>query len=414
MPEIRTTLGLTKQQVWTSNIVGVGGTIFVRFLFGPLCDKYGARTLFALVLCCASIPTACTGFVNTSVGLSVLRLFIGMAGGTFVMCQFWTSRMFTRDVVGTANAIVAGWGNLGGGATHLLMGYALFPLFKIFFDGDAEKAWRTVCVVPAAIAFFVGVLIYFISDDAPKGNYTDLKKHGQMPELSAAASFRSGALNFNTWIMFVHYGCSFGVELTMINAAALYFADEFGLSTENAAATASLFGWMNIFSRGTGGYLSDRANAKYGMRGRLWVHTFCLAAEGALVLVFGNTHTLGASIAVMVFFSLFVQATCGTTFGIVPYVDPPSTGSISGIVGAGGNVGAVVFGLGFRNLPTYKAAFTMMGCIILGSCLLSVMVLIKGHSGLICGKEDHVPLKEPQVLAVPEADAEKADEVNKE
>jgi hypothetical protein len=31
--------------------------------------------------------------------------------------------------------------------------------------------------------------------------------------------------------------------------------------------------------------------------------------------------------------------------GIVPYVDPPSTGSISGIVGAGGNAGAVGFGM---------------------------------------------------------------------
>ena len=27
--------------------------------------------------------------------------------------QFWTSRMFTKEVVGTANALVGGWGNLG-------------------------------------------------------------------------------------------------------------------------------------------------------------------------------------------------------------------------------------------------------------------------------------------------------------
>lgn len=330
------------------------------------------------------------------------------------MCQYWTSRMFTREVVGTANALVGGWGNLGGGVTHLFMGSAMFPLFKIFFDGDADKAWRTCFVVPAFIAFAVGVMIYFISDDAPKGNYTDLKKHGQMPEVSAAASFRSGALNFNTWILAFHYGCSFGVELTMINAAALYFHDEFGLSTENAAATASLFGWMNLFSRGSGGFFSDMANRRIGMRGRLLVHTFCLAAEGALVLVFANTPTLGAAIAVMLFFSYFVQATAGTTFGIVPYVDPPSTGSIAGIVGAGGNVGAVVFGLGFRNLPTYKEAFVLMGSIVLGSCLLSSFVLIKGHAGIMFGKDDALPTKEPQVLAIPEPDAEKADDVNKE
>jgi MFS transporter, NNP family, nitrate/nitrite transporter len=413
LSEIRTSLNLTKEEIWTSSIVGVGGTIFMRFLLGPLCDKLGARILFSLVLCFAAIPTGCTGLVQSAVGLSVLRLFIGVAGGTFVMCQYWTSRMFTKEVVGTANATVAGWGNLGGGVTQLVMGSALFPLFKNIYDGDAEKAWRTVCVIPAIVGFGIGVLMYFISDDAPKGNYKDLKKHGVMPEVSAAVSFRVGALNFNTWILFLQYACCFGVELTMNNAAALYFKDEFDLTTEEAAAIASIFGWMNLFARGMGGYFSDKANAYAGMCGRLWVHTICLIGEGALVIVFANTPSLGAAIAVMVFFSLFVQAAEGTSFGIVPYIDPPSTGSISGIVGAGGNVGAVCFGLGFRNLPTYKEAFILMGGCILASAAFSAVVLIKGQSGLIFGKADPVPAKTAQTLAVPEPDAEKANEVNK-
>lgn len=88
--EIKDSLNLTKQELWTSSIVGVAGTVFMRFLLGPLCDKYGARALFSVVLCAASIPTACTGFVNTATGLAILRLFIGIAGGTFVMCQYWT------------------------------------------------------------------------------------------------------------------------------------------------------------------------------------------------------------------------------------------------------------------------------------------------------------------------------------
>ena len=91
-----------------------------------------------------------------------------------------------------------------------------------------------------------------------------MKKNGTMQEVSAAASFRSGALNFNTWILFIQYACCFGVELTMNNAAALYFVDRFGQTTEAAAAIASIFGWMNLFARGLGGYASDMANAKFG------------------------------------------------------------------------------------------------------------------------------------------------------
>ena len=75
--------------------------------------------------------------------------------------------MFTKEVAGTANALVGGWGNLGGGVTQLVMGAILFPLFKTGMS--AEKAWRTVCIVPAAVGFCLGFLIMRISDDAPKG-----------------------------------------------------------------------------------------------------------------------------------------------------------------------------------------------------------------------------------------------------
>lgn len=403
LTEIKEEYDMSKQEIWTSSIVGVGGTILMRFILGPACDKWGARIPMAGILCFASIPTALTGTVRTPAGLAVLRLFIGSAGGTFVMCQYWSSRMFCKEVVGTANALVGGWGNLGGGVTQLVMGTGLFPLFKMFFDGDAQKAWKYVSIVPAVVAFGTGVMIYYISDDAPKGNYSELKKHGQMANISAAASFRQGALNFNTWILFIQYACCFGVELTMNNAAALYFKEKFELTTESAAAIASIFGFMNIFARGLGGFFSDTGNKYMGMRGRIAAHTLCLIAEGILVLVFAQTDSLGAAITVMVFFSLFVQAAEGTSYGIVPYVDPPATGAISGIVGAGGNTGAVCFGLGFRNLE-YKTAFYVMGFTILGSSLLSLGIFIKGHSGLVMGKD--APKADAETLAVPAKEVE--------
>ena len=48
--EIRETLSLTNQEVWTSNIAGVGGTIFMRFLLGPMCDKFGSRILLYVMM----------------------------------------------------------------------------------------------------------------------------------------------------------------------------------------------------------------------------------------------------------------------------------------------------------------------------------------------------------------------------
>jgi NNP family nitrate/nitrite transporter-like MFS transporter len=384
LTEVRDDLKITKQDIWTSNICSVAGTILMRFVLGPLCDKFGARILMGLVLMAASIPCALIGLVNTAGTLAATRFFIGLGGSTFVMCQYWTTSMFTKEVAGTANAMVGGWGNLGGGVTQLVMGSALFPLFKLGMS--SETAWRTVSIVPAIVGLATGYIIIKISDDCPKGNYKQLKEHGTMAEVSAAASFRTGALNLNTWLLFIQYACCFGVELTMNNAAATYFKDEFELSTESAAAIASIFGWMNLFARGLGGFTSDKFNAKMGMRGRLIWQTVCLIIEGIMVLIFARTKSLGLSIFVLVIFSSFVQAAEGATYGIVPYVNGPATGSISGIVGAGGNCGAVAFGLCFRELGT-KRAFDIMGSTIIVSGVLSAFIFISGHRGLFFGSD---------------------------
>ena len=318
--------------------------------------------------------------------------------------NFRVSRMFAKDVIGAANAITAGWGNLGGGVTNLVMGSLLFPLFKVFFNGNANLAWRYVFIVPAVFAVITGVTVYHISDDAPKGSYVEMKKNGTIPEISAGKSFRRGAINFNSWLLFLQYAACFGVELTMTNGAATYFQEQFKQSTESAAAIASIFGWLNLFARGLGGFLSDKANARMGMRGRIGFHGFCLFMEGIFIFIFANSHSLGGAIAVLVFFSLFVQFADGTTFSIVPYVDTTCTGSVSGIVGSGGNVGAIVFGLGFRQL-NYKSAFYLMGGCVLGISFTTLLLKIKDHSSLICGGTDPVRKEVPeQTLAVPQVD----------
>lgn len=393
LPEIRATLQLTKQDLWDSTIANFGSVIFIRFLLGPLCDKYGPRVLFAVVLCLASIPTACIGLIQNAQDLLILRTFIGIAGGSFVMCQYWTTSMFTREVVGTANAMSAGWGNLGAGVTQLVIGSFLFPLFKQIFsdkENPEEYAWRYVCIVPAVVAFITGIGIYFISDDYPKGNSSELKAHGVIQDKPALGACTSATFNFNTWLLAAQYACCFGVELTMNSASVLYFKDEFGLSTESAAAIASIFGWMNLFARGVGGFVSDHANVQNGMRGRLYAQALMLAVEGILVIVFSRSSSLGGAIVVLVIFSLFVQASEGSTYGIVPYIDENFSGATVGLVGGGGNIGAVIFSVMFREME-YKDAFLWMGITVLCSSILTIFIVIRGESNLLnrnSGDED--------------------------
>ena len=122
------------------------------------------------------------------------------------------------------------------------------------------------------------------------------------------------------------------------------------------------------------------------MRGRLMTQAVLLFVEGIMVLIFARTKSLGLAIFILVIFSSMVQAAEGSTYGIVPYVNPIATGSISGIVGAGGNSGAVAFGLCFRQLSKISTAFNIMGFSILGSAgVLTFLISIKGHRSILGG-----------------------------
>jgi len=426
LPEVKISLGLSGQQIWISNIVAVSGDIVMRFVFGSLTDQFGARVLMGGVLMAASIPTACTGLVTSLTGLCFLRLFIGCAGSTFVMCQCWSTRMFTKEIVGTANALVGGWGNVGGGVTQIVMGTLLYPLFRDVVYGGlddpddptvalvaSDKAWRTVCVIPAIVAFTTGIIVIATSEDCPEGNYKQLIKEGKMMPVSASASLRQGAININTWLLYIQYGCCFGVELTMNNAAASYFVDKFDLNIASASAIASIFGFMNIFARGLGGWSSDKMNDRMGMRGRIWTQLILLLLEGICIIIFALMNSLWAAILLLTIFSIFVQGAEGSTYGIVPYVNTQAPGAVSGIVGAGGPSGAVAFGMGFLFLKREHAYFLMGGLVILSS-LSCLLINIKNHGGILVPPPDSSTAQPAITLEVPVADVDDAKRLNED
>jgi NNP family nitrate/nitrite transporter-like MFS transporter len=376
LPEVRNTLDLSPEDIWTTNIVAVAGDVVLRFTFGAVCDQFGVRLPMGFVLIAASIPTAMTGLVNSLADFTLLRLFIGIAGSSFVVSQCWSTRMFSENVVGEANGLVGGWANVGSGAPQIVMGTFLFPLFRdVIYDGDAEKAWRTVCIILAIVAALTAVMVVTTSEDCPDGNYKKIKKQLHTSEVSASASFRAGALNLSTWLLYIQYACCTGVEITMNNFAATHFVDEFDLSTESASAIASIFGLVSILARYLGGSTSDKFMARYGMRGRVGWQTTTLVLEGICIFIFAMVEELWAAILLLTILSIFVMAAQGSTYGIVPYVNQSAPGGVAGIVGAGGPTGGVLFGLGFRQLANTRDAFFLMASV--GRLLISWVLIVR-------------------------------------
>lgn len=61
-------------------------------------------------------------------------------------------------------------------------------------------------------------------------------------------------------------------------------------------------------------------------------------------------------------------------------------------MGSGGNVGAVLYGIGFRSLA-YNDAFLLMGSLVIASSFLSLGINIPCHAGLIWGEDNNAVIR---------------------
>ncbi|KAM3567973.1 hypothetical protein VYU27_009891, partial [Nannochloropsis oceanica] len=166
--------------------------------------------------------------------------------------------------------------------------------------------------------------------------------------------------------------------------------------------------------KGEGG----RRKGGRGMRGRMLVLFCFLVAEGAFLLGFshvagrqggreggrggGSAYTWACVLVVL--FSSCVQAASGAVYALVPYLSSSKGGaSVAGIVGGGGNVGAVAFTLLFMGMDREakrkggKEGFRVMGLVVLvGACavwLLDPKKMEEGHREVVeeeGGREEEV------------------------
>ncbi len=374
MAVVREDLLLSKAQIGNTIIASVAITIVARLVFGWLCDRIGPRLAYSGLLVFGSIPVMCIGLAQNYETFLLFRLAIGVIGASFVITQYHTSVMFAPNVVGTANATTAGWGNLGGGVTQMVMPLVLAGV--LMFGVGELVGWRIAMVIPGAALLLVGVAYYLLTQDCPQGNYRDLRARGLMPTAAATkGSFLEAARDPRVWALFVIYGACFGVELTINNIAALYYYDRFDLNLATAGIIAGTFGLMNVFARTLGGFFGDRMGIRFGLKGRVMFLGGVLLVEGLALMLFSQMATLFLAVGAMIVFSLFVQMSEGATFSVVPFINRRALGSVAGIVGAGGNAGAVAFGFLFRSESLgYADALLIVGvAVILASALVLVV-----------------------------------------
>jgi NNP family nitrate/nitrite transporter-like MFS transporter len=228
-----------------------------------------------------------------------------------------------------------------------------------------QASWRVAMLVVGAVCGLTGIAYYFLTQDAPEGSFSQLRSVGKLP--SARQSWRDflvACRDARVWALFIVYGACFGVELTVDNIAALYFSDYFGLGLMHSGFLAFLFGVLNVFGRALGGIFGDRFAGRWGLRGRVVWLFLVLFGEGLTLMLFSQMRVLAFAIPALLVFSLFMQMATGATYSVVPFINRKALGAVSGIVGAGGNAGAVAAALLFQGSMPWPTALLVLGFLV--------------------------------------------------
>lgn len=368
MPTIRTEMGLTKEQIGNIIIASVSSTIIARLIIGRLCDVIGPRKTAVWMLLIGSIPVFLVGLANSYTTFLLFRLAIGVIGASFVITQYHTSMMFAPNIKGTANAITGGWGNLGGGVTNMIMPL-IFATIVGFGFTDAQ-AWRYAMVFPGILMLITAFFYWRYTKDTPSGNFDKKSPSHQKKEKIDWSLLK----DWRIWALTLAYAMCFGMEITFDNVAALHFVDTFDLTQGNAGFWAGIFGFMNLFARALGGIWADKVGTKTGLKGKSQLLAIMLLCEGLGILLFAHTSSLWMAIAAMLTFALFLKMANGVTYSIVPFVNKKSIGLVSGIVGAGGNLGGMLFGFLFKSTTiTYANVFQYISFIVMAVALIVLL-----------------------------------------
>ena len=365
MPVIAKQFHLTTLQVANINIAAVLVTVVGRLVIGPLCDRFGPRRTYTWLLILGSLPVFGLAFAQSYASLLFFRLLIGFIGASFVISQYHASVMFAPNVVGTANATVGGWGNAGAGAAQASM--PVLATLSTSLGGEQAWGWRAALLVPGVAMLIMSYFYARFTQDLPQGDLADVKRVGGSAEgakKGGLAAMGQAMRNYRTWLLAACYGGCFGIEIFIHNIAATYYVQRFGLTLETAGFAAATFGALALFARPLGGVFSDVSARRFGLDGRTRLLFGMMVCEGVGLLMFSHAPTAAVAVVMMLFFGVFLHMSAGAVYSLLPFIDRKVMGGVCGVIGAGGNVGAVCAALLNRQISSQQTCVTILGVVV--------------------------------------------------
>lgn len=399
---IQESLGLNKAEVKTILILNVALTIPARIIIGMLVDKFGPKRTFSTLLAVGSLPCFLFSMADSFEQLALARFLLGFVGAGFVIGIRMIGEWFPAKQVGIAEGIYGGWGNFGSAAAAMTL-----PTLALFFGGEDGWRYAIaitgVIALTYSVIYFFSVSdtpkgsTYFKAKKTGAMEVTSLKDlflyilmtipmYATLTLLTwklspAGVGLLSVTLSIviyaAIWLLFIFnvykiidineehlqqpideihrynfkqvaildlaYLITFGSELAVVSMLPLFFYETFhesqGVTMVEAGFLASGFAFMNLVARPGGGWISDKAGRKLS----LTIFVLGLSCGYFIMGQIDSGWPLWAAVMLTMVCSFFVQAGEGAVFAMVPLIKRRMTGQIAGMVGAYGNVGAVLF-----------------------------------------------------------------------
>ena len=154
----------------------------------------------------------------------------------------------------------------------------------------------------------------------------------------------------------------------------MYYVDRFGLDLKTAGLYVGTFGLLALFARALGGLVSDRIARTKGLDGRTATLFILILAEGLGLMTFAKMDTASTALLAMLVFGLFTHMACGATYALVPLINRKALGGVAGIIGAGGNVGAVAAGFLMKGISDTERGLYVLGILVTISAVCAIAV----------------------------------------
>lgn len=249
----------------------------MRLPVGMLCDRFGGRIIYFLLMLVSAIPLFLVGSANSYMEFLLAGLGFGLAGASFAAGVAYTSLWFPQNRIGTALGIF-GLGNVGAAATAMFAPLLLQKLTAANLEG-----WRNLSKIYAGVLVLMAIIFWLFT-------HTKLAKAGaNVTLLQRLDPLR----RMRVWRFGLYYAFFFGGFVALSQWLIPYYVNVYSMSVAMAGFLTALFSLPSGLIRAAGGWMSDKWGARAVMYGSLVpALIFCVLLFPAAVVV----HTPGEGV----------------------------------------------------------------------------------------------------------------------